>query len=193
LEKGNTARTLQLEKDEIPVVKDLSLLTLKPVVYVANVDEEGLKTKSYSTIVEQIAEQEEAGLVVICGDMESEISLLDSEEERKEFMKDLGVDESGLQKLVKVGYELLNLITFFTTVGPELRAWTVLKGTRAPQAAGKIHSDMERGFIKAEISSYTDFIKAGSLASAKEEGHLRLEGKDYIIQDGDIVLFKFSS
>lgn len=193
LEKGNTARTLQLEKDEIQVVKDLSLLTLKPVVYVANVDEEGLKTKSYSTIVEQIAEQEEAGLVVICGDMESEISLLDSAEERKEFMKDLGVDESGLQKLVKVGYELLNLITFFTTVGPELRAWTVLKGTRTPQAAGKIHSDMERGFIKAEISSYTDFIKAGSLASAKEEGHLRLEGKDYIIQDGDIVYFKFSS
>jgi hypothetical protein len=161
-------------------------------VYVANADEEELKARNYSTTVEQIAKQEKAGLVVVCGDMESEIALLESEEEKREFMKDLGLEESGLQKLVKVGYRLLNLITFFTTVGPELRAWTVLKGTKAPHAAGKIHSDMEHGFIKAEVASYLDFIKAGSLASAKEEGHLRLEGKDYIIQDGDIVYFKFS-
>jgi GTP-binding protein YchF len=192
LEEGKTVRTLQLEEDEIHVVKDLFLLTIKPVVYVANVDEEELKEKSYSTIVEKIAEQEKAGLVVICGDMESEIALLESEEEKREFFADLGLKESSLHKLVKVGYELLGLITFYTTVGPELRAWTVLKGTRAPQAAGKIHSDMERGFIKAEVASYPDFIKAGSLASAREEGHLRLEGKDYIIQDGDIVYFKFS-
>ena len=192
LEKGETARTLQCEKDEIPLVKDLALLTLKPVVYVANVDEEELKKKDYSAVMEQIAEKEKAGLVIICGDMEAEIARLESEEEKEEFMNDLGLKESGLQKLVKTGYGLLNLITFYTTVGPELRAWTVLKGTKAPQAAGKIHSDMEHGFIKAEVVSYPDFIKAGSLASAKEEGHLRLEGKDYIIQEEDIVHFRFS-
>ncbi len=192
LEEGKPARTLQSEKDEMRIVKDLSLLTLKPVVYVANVDEEDLKEKSHSTIVEQIAKQEKAGLVIICGDMESEITLLEDEEEKKEFMKDLGLEESGLLKLVKAGYGLLKLITFYTTVGPELRAWTLLKGTAAPQAAGKIHSDMEQGFIKAEIVSYDDFIKAGSLTAIKEEGHLRLEGKDYIIQDGDIAHFRFS-
>ena len=192
LEEGKATRTLQLKEDEIHILKDLSLLTLKPVVYVANVDEEELRAKSNSTIIEQIAEQEKAGLVVICGDMESEIALLESEQEKIEFMKDLGLEESGLQRLVKVGYELLNLITFYTTVGPELRAWTVLKGTRAPQAAGKIHSDMEQGFIKAEVVSYDDFIKAGSLTTVKEEGHLHLEGKDYTIQDRDIVHFRFS-
>lgn len=192
LEEGKPARTLQSEKDEMRIVKDLSLLTLKPVVYVANVDEESLRERSHSTIVEQIAEQEKAGLVIICGDMESEITLLEDEEEKKEFMKDLGLEESGLLKLVKAGYGLLKLITFYTTVGPELRAWTLLKGTAAPQAAGKIHSDMEQGFIKAEIVSYDDFIKAGSLTAVKEEGHLRLEGKDYIIQDGDIAHFRFS-
>jgi len=192
LEEGKTVRTLPYKEDEMHIVKDLSLLTLKPVVYVANVDEEELREKRYSTIIEQIAQQERAGLVVICGDMESEIALLESEEEKGEFMKDLGLEQSGLQKLVKVGYGLLNLITFYTTVGPELRAWTVLKGTGAPQAAGKIHSDMERGFIKAEVVSYFDFIKAGSSASAREEGHLRLEGKDYVVQDGDIVYFRFS-
>jgi len=192
LETGKTVRTLQLKEDEVSVLKDLSLLTIKPVVYVANVDEEELTEKNYSIIVEQIAKKENSGLVVICGDMESEIALLESDEEKREFLKDLGLEETGLYKLVKVGYGLLNLITFYTTVGPELRAWTVLKGTRAPQAAGKIHSDMEAGFIKAEVVSYFDFIKAGSSASAKQEGYLRLEGKDYIIQDGDIIYFRFS-
>ena len=192
LEEGKPARTLQAEEDEIRVVKDLSLLTLKPVLYLANVDEEDLKEKSRSAMVKQIAEQGKAGLVIICGDMESEITLLEDEEEKKEFMNDLGLEESGLQKLVKAGYELLQLITFYTTVGPELRAWTLKKGTAAPQAAGKIHSDMEQGFIKAEIVAYDDFFKAGSLTAAKEEGHLKLEGKDYIIQDGDIAHFRFS-
>ena len=191
LEEGKPARTLQAEKDEMRVVKDLSLLTLKPVLYVANVDEEDLKEKNHSAMVKQIAEREKAGLVIICGDMESEITLLECEEEKKEFMNDLGLEESGLQTLIKVGYGLLQLITFYTTVGPELRAWTLLKGTAAPQAAGKIHSDMEQGFIKAEIVAYDDFIKAGSFTAAKEEGHLKLEGKDYIIQDGDIAHFRF--
>lgn len=192
LEEGKPARTLQCEKDEMLIVRDMSLLTSKPVVYVANVDEGDLRVKNYSTIVGLIAEQEKAGLVVICGDMESEIALLEDEDEKNEFLKDLGLEESGLQKLISVGYGLLKLITFYTTVGPELRAWTLLKGTAAAQAAGKIHSDMERGFIKAEIVSYPDFIKTGSLNAAKEEGHLRLEGKDYIIQDGDIAHFRFS-
>lgn len=192
LEEGKPVRTLQREKDEMHVMNDLSLLTLKPVVYVANVDESDLKERSYSAVVNQIADQEGAGLVIICGDMESEIAQLEDEKEKKEFMKDLGLEESGLQKLVKTGYGLLKLITFYTTVGPELRAWTLLKGTAAPQAAGKIHSDMEHGFIKAEIVSYDDFIKAGSLTAVKEEGHLRMEGKDYIIQDGDIAHFRFS-
>jgi ribosome-binding ATPase YchF (GTP1/OBG family) len=123
--------------------------------------------------------------------MESEIVALESEEEKREFMKELGLERSGLEQLVTVGYGLLNLITFYTTVGPELRAWTVLKGTKAPQAAGKIHTDMERGFIKAEVVSYADFTKAGSLTAVREEGHLRIEGKDYTIQDGDIVYFRF--
>ena len=193
LEEGKTARTLPLGEDALQIVKELFLLTLNPVVYVANVDEEDLREKRYSAAVEQIAQDEHAGFVVICGDMESEIALLESEEEKSEFMKDLGLKESGLQKLVKAGYEILNLITFYTTVGPELRAWTVLQGTRAPQAAGKIHTDMERGFIKAEVISYADFIKAGSFPTAREEGHLRLEGKDYTSQDGDILYFKFSS
>ena len=124
--------------------------------------------------------------------MEAEIALLEDEGERKEFMADMGLSESGLKQLVTAGYRTLNLITFYTTVGPELRAWTVREGTRAPHAAGKIHSDMERGFIKAEVIAYDDFIKAGSLTVAREEGHLRLEGKDYTMQDGDIAHFKFS-
>jgi len=191
LEGGKAVRTLLLE-EEMHLVKDLSLLTSKPVVYVANVDEEELKTRYYSAVVAQVASEEGAGVVVICGDMESEIVALESEEEKREFMKELGLERSGLEQLVTVGYGLLNLITFYTTVGPELRAWTVLKGTKAPQAAGKIHTDMERGFIKAEVVSYADFTKAGSLTAVREEGHLRIEGKDYTIQDGDIVYFRFS-
>lgn len=192
LERGNPVRTMVWKEEEHLLLKDLSLLTAKPLLYVANVDEEELKGKALSAAVRQRAEREKTGFVVICGDLEAEIALLEREEERKEFMADLGLWESGLDQLVKVGYGMLNLITFYTTVGTELRAWTVIRGTRAPQAAGKIHSDMEHGFIKAEVVSYDDFIKAGSLAAAREEGHLRLEGKDYTVHDGDIVHFKFS-
>ena len=192
LEAGNPVRTLERNEDERAIMEELFLLTTRPVIYVANVDEEELQNKKCSGVLEQIARQEKTGFVVICGDMESEIALLEDEGERREFMDDLGLSESGLNQLVTVGYKTLNLITFYTTVGPELRAWTVLEGTRAPQAAGKIHSDMEQGFIKAEVISYDDFIKAGSLSVAREEGHLRLEGRDYSISDGDIVQFKFS-
>jgi GTP-binding protein YchF len=193
LEAGNPVRTLQWDEDELSIMEELFLLTTRPVIYVANVDEEELQKKKFSAVLEQIAQQEKTGFVVICGDMEAEIALLEDEGERREFMADLGLNESGLAKLVTVGYGILNLITFYTTVGPELRAWTVLRGTRAPQAAGKIHSDMERGFIKAEVIAYDDFVRTGSLTVSKEEGHLRLEGKDYIMHDGDIAHFKFSS
>jgi GTP-binding protein YchF len=193
LEEGNPVRTLQWDEDECAVMEELFLLTTRPVIYVANVDEEELQEKKFSSVLERIAQQEKTGFVVICGDMEAEIALLEDEGERREFMADLGLSESGLKQLVTAGYSTLNLITFYTTVGPELRAWTVLEGTKAPQAAGKIHSDMEQGFIKAEIIGYDDFIEAGSLTVAKEEGHLRLEGKDYAMHDGDIAYFKFSS
>lgn len=192
LEKGMAVRTLEWEEKELALLKELSLLTAKPLLYVANVDEEELRVKRCSAVVDERARQEKAGYVVICGDLEAEIARLESEEERKEFMADMGVAESGLEQLVKAGYRVLNLITFYTTVGTELRAWTVVQGTRAPQAAGKIHSDMEHGFIKAEVVSYDDFVKAGSLSAAREEGHMRLEGKEYTVHDGDILHFKFS-
>jgi hypothetical protein len=192
LEEGKPVRTLQWEEDELSIMEELFLLTTRPVIYVANVDEKELQKKEFSAGLEQIAQQEKTGFVVICGDMESEIALLEDEGERRAFMADLGLRESGLKQLVRAGYKTLNLITFYTTVGPELRAWTVREGTRAPQAAGKIHSDMERGFIKAEVIAYDEFMKAGSLTVAKEEGSLRLEGKDYIMHDGDIAYFKFS-
>jgi len=193
LEEGNPVRMLQWDGEELAIIEELFLLTTRPVIYVANVDEKELQEKACSGVLEQIARQEKTGFVVICGDMESEIALLEDEGERREFMADLGLSESGLKQLVTVGYKTLSLITFYTPVGPELRAWTVLEGTRAPQAAGKIHSDMEGGFIKAEVIAYDDFIQAGSLTVAKEEGYLRLEGKEYTINDGDLVLFKFSS
>jgi GTP-binding protein YchF len=192
LEEGKPVRTLPWDEDELSVIQELFLLTTRPVIYVANVDEKELQKKEFSAVLAQIAQQEKTGFVAICGDMESEIALLEDEGERREFMADLGLSESGMKQLVTVGYKTLNLITFYTTVGPELRAWTVRGGTRAPQAAGKIHSDMERGFIKAEVIAYDDFIKAGSLTVAKEEGSLRLEGKEYTMHDGDIAYFKFS-
>lgn len=192
LERGMAARTMEWEDHESALLKEISLLTAKPLLYVANVDEEDFRAKSCTAAVEERARREKAEWVVICGDLESEIARLESEEERQAFMADMGLAESGLEQLVRVGYRMLNLITFYTTVGTELRAWAVKRGTRAPQAAGKIHSDMEHGFVKAEVVSYDDFVKAGSLSAAREEGHLRLEGKEYAVRDGDILHFKFS-
>ena len=192
LEQGMAVRTMEWEQKERGMLKELSLLTAKPLLYVANVDEEDFRAKSCSAVVEERARREKAGYVVICGDLESEIARLESEEERKEFMVDLGLAESGLEQLVRTGYRMLDLVTFYTTVGTELRAWTVARGTMAPQAAGKIHSDMEHGFIKAGVVSYDDLIKAGSLPAVREEGLVRLEGKEYIVRDGDILHFKFS-
>ncbi len=191
LGRGTPVRKISINEDEEVIVRDLHLLTAKKVLYVANVSEAILKEGSiHIQKIEEIARIEGAKILVICGDIEAEITEL-PKDEQKEFLNDLGLQESGLQKLIREGYDLLGLITFYTTVGPELRAWTLQIGTKASVAAGKIHSDMERGFIKAEIIHFNDFILLGSLSAAKESGLIRSEGKDYIITDGDIAYFRF--
>lgn len=174
------------------LLKELNLLTAKPVLFVANVDEKGLKQESHLVAkVRETAEKENAGVVVMCGKIEAEIAEL-SEDERMEFLNGIGLKESGLDRLAKKGHELLGLITFFTAGKKEVKAWTVAKDTKAPQAAGVIHSDFEKGFIRAEVISYDDYISCGSELAAKEKGLMRLEGKDYIVQDGDIMHFRFA-
>ena len=191
LGRGLAVRNVPLA-DGKSILNELGLLTSKNTLYVANVSEAVLKGKSdYVQRVEETAKRQGAKVIVICGDMESEMTTL-AKEERQAFLEDLGLHESGLHQLIRTGHELLGLITFYTTVGPELRAWTIPSGTKAPVAAGKIHSDMEKGFIRAEILHYSDLIKAGGLAQAREKGLLHIEGKDYQIRDGDIVLFRFN-
>jgi ribosome-binding ATPase YchF (GTP1/OBG family) len=173
------------------IVRDLHLLTAKKVLYVSNVSEAVLKGATDCILkVESIARKEDANAIAICGDLEAEIAELPKDEQQV-FLNGLGIQESGLSKLIRTGYALLGLITFYTTVGPELRAWTVPRGTRAPEAAGRIHSDMEEGFIKADIIHYDDFIRMGSLSSAKDAGLIRIEGRDYMIADGNIAYFRF--
>lgn len=192
LVKGTPLRSCIFSSDEEYVLRDLHLLTGKKILYVANVSESVLKgNNDYIQKVDSLANREGSKTIVICGDLESEIAEL-SKEEQKEFLHDLGLPESGLQKLIREGYDLLNLITFYTTVGTELRAWTIPCGTKAPAAAGKIHGDMERGFIRAEIIHYDEFMKIGSMAKAKEQGLIRSEGKDYTLMDGDIAYFRFN-
>jgi ribosome-binding ATPase YchF (GTP1/OBG family) len=162
------------------------------VLYVANVEEEALSGKDEAVLkVERFAAQGHAAAVVICGRLEAEMAELPPPE-RDEFLAAMGLEESGLKRLIRAGYDLLGLITFYTTVGPELRAWTIPRGTQAPAAAGRIHSDMERGFIRAEILRYEDFLRLGGVSQAREKGLLRIEGRDYAIQDGDIVHFRFN-
>ncbi len=174
--------------------KELFLLTVKPLMYIANISEEDLpegENSDYVKSLRELAEKEGSPVVIICGKFEEELAELEVEE-KKEFLKEMGLKEPGLHKLVKEGKKLLNLVSFFTTKSEEARAWLVKKGTKAPQAAGKIHSDMEKGFICAEVINYEEYIKIGSFQKAKELGAVRTEGKDYKIQDGDIVLFKFN-
>ena len=188
---GTTAREITFQEDEQITVRDLHLLTAKKVLYVSNVSEAVLKGATDCILkVESIARKEDSNAIAICGNLEAEIAEL-PKEEHQVFLNALGIQESGLSKLIREGYNLLELITFYTTVGPELRAWTVPRGSRAPEAAGKIHSDMEKGFIKADIIHYNDFIRTGSLSSAKEAGIIRIEGRDYIMADGDIAYFRF--
>ncbi|MDK7722321.1 redox-regulated ATPase YchF [Peptoniphilus lacrimalis] len=195
LEEGKPARSLELSDEEEKIIKNFALLTLKPVIYVANVSEEDAHNNGQDNEmvkkVKEMADKSNDETVVISCEIESEISEL-SEDEKQLFLKDLGLDESGLDKLIKSSYKLLGLISFLTTGEMESRAWTIKKGTKAPGAAGKIHTDMERGFIKADIISYEDLVSQGSMAAAREKGLIRSEGKDYIMQDGDVCVFKFN-
>ena len=194
LEKGIPARAIDLNDEELEIIKDMFLLTSKPIIYIANISEEQMSNAENDEKVKQVkeyAQKENAEVIPLCVKIEEELSGLD-ESDKAEMLEALGLQESGLDKLIKKSYDLLGLMSFITAGEPEVRAWTIKKGTKAPKAAGKIHSDIERGFIKAEIVSYDDLIREGSMVSAKEKGLVRQEGKDYIMQDGDIVLFKFN-
>lgn len=196
LEEGKSARTIadDLDEDEYAFVKSLDLLSFKPIIYVANVGEDDAASRNeYSEKVAEFAEKEGARSVTICAEIEEEISELE-DDEKSEYLQELGIEESGLDKLVKASYSLLNLISFLTAGEDEVRAWTITDGTKAPQAAGKIHTDFERGFIRAETISYDTFMNecGGSMTKAKEKGLLRSEGKDYVVKDGDIITFLFN-
>ena len=194
LEEGKSARTLEFNEEEQVLIKDMFLLTTKPILYIANVSEEQLENPDDNDNVKKVkeyAKKENAEVIPLCVKIEEELSGLE-ENDKKEMLEALGLEESGLDKVIKKSYDLLGLMSFLTAGEPEVRAWTIKKGTKAPQAAGKIHSDIERGFIKAEIVSYEDLVREGSMVAAKEKGLVRSEGKEYIMQDGDIVLFKFN-
>ena len=192
LEAGQSARTVDLTEEEYPFIKQMYLLTMKPVLYVANVQEDDAATgNDYVELVRDIAAQDDAEVVVVSAKIEEELATLD-EEDRDMFLEDLGMEQSGLDVLIQQAYSLLGLETFFTAGEPEVRAWTFRKGMKAPQAAGVIHSDFERGFIRAETVSYDDLIELGSTQAAKEHGKYRSEGKDYVVQDGDVMLFRFN-
>lgn len=194
LEEGKAARTLELSEEEQELIKDSFLLTLKPILYIANVEEEQLEKAEQDPLVMKVkeyAKNEKAKVIPLCIKIEEELSSL-SEEDKKEMLEALGLEESGLDKLIKASYDLLGLMSFLTAGEPEVRAWTIKKGTKAPEAAGKIHSDIQRGFIRAEVVSYDDLIREGSMNAAREKGLIRSEGKDYVMQDGDIVLFRFN-
>ncbi|WP_343247445.1 redox-regulated ATPase YchF [Diplocloster hominis] len=196
LEEGKMAKGFETEdEEELALLAGYQLLTYKPVIYAANVSEDDLADDGAANpFVQQVREyaaQEHSEVFVICAQIEQEIAELD-EEEKKMFLEDLGLKESGLEKLIKASYSLLGLISYLTAGEPETRAWTITKGMKAPQAAGKIHSDFERGFIRAEVVNYQDLLDCGSTAAAKEKGLVRLEGKEYVVKDGDVILFRFN-
>ena len=194
LENGNPLRTMELSDEERETIKDAFFLTDKKVIYVANVSESqipNMETDPNVVKVKEYAKAEGAEVIVLCAKLEEELSELD-DEDKEMLMQDYGIEESGLDKLIKASYSLLGLISFLTAGKQECRAWTIKNGTKAPQAAGKIHSDFERGFIKAEVVSYDDLMKYGSMNATKEKGLVRLEGKDYVVKDGDIILFRFN-
>lgn len=195
LEEGKSARSYDFSDDEREWMHDLPLLSAKPVIYAANLSEDDFRNniennKNYKTVCD-IAQQEHAAVLPICAKIEEEIVDMD-DEDKAMFLEDLGLEESGLNRIIREGYALLGLISYLTAGKQEVRAWTITKGTRAPQAAGKIHTDFEKGFIRAEVVSYDDLVACGSMSAAKEKGLVRLEGKDYVMQDGDVVLFRFN-
>ena len=194
LEDGHLAKTLELEDDdEAAMIKEYNLLTAKPVIYAANVAEDDLAGEDNDLVkkVREYAEAEGSEVFSICAQIEEEISELD-DDEKKMFLEDLGIEESGLDKLITASYRLLGLMSFLTAGEDETRAWTIKIGTKAPQAAGKIHTDFERGFIKAEVVNYQNLLDCGSYAGAREKGLVRMEGKEYVVQDGDVILFRFN-
>ena len=189
--EGGMARSVELSKEELAAVGYLNFLTLKPTMYIANVNEDGFENNPFLDQVREYAQGENAVVVPVCAAIESEMSELD-EEDRNEFLADLGIEEPGLNRVIRSGYELLELQTYFTAGVQEVRAWTIPVGATAPQAAGKIHTDFEKGFIRAEVVGYDDFIQFKGESGAKEAGKWRLEGKDYIVKDGDVVHFRFN-
>jgi len=191
LNAGEAVRTLGLSEDEAKLIKELCLITIKPTLYVANVQDDGFENNPMLDKVKAFAEKEGSKVVAVCAAIEAEIVQLD-EDEKKEFLEDLGLEEPGLNRVVRAGYELLNLSTYFTAGVKEVRAWTIPVNATAPQAAGVIHSDFEKGFIRAEVVSYADFIAYNGEQGAKDAGKCRLEGKEYKVQDGDVMHFRFN-
>ena len=194
LNAGQSARTYECSEDDMALIATSDLLSLKPIIYAANTDEEGftnLEGNKYYQQVKELAEKEGAQVLPICARMEQDIAELEGEDKQM-FLEELGVEESGLDRLIKCSYSLLGLISFLTYGKDECRAWTIRKGTKAPKAAGKIHTDIERGFIRAEVIAFTDMMACGSVNAAKEKGLLRSEGKEYVVQDGDMIYFRFN-
>ena len=191
LAEGNSARSLELDKDERKVVREFHLITIKPILFIANVNEDGFEDNPYLDAVREIAAQEAAEVVPVCAELEAEISQLD-EEDQAEFLEGIGLEEPGLNRVIRAGYDLLELQTFFTAGEKEVRAWTVKQGATAPNGAGRIHTDFERGFIRAEVTAYDDYIEFKGEQGAKDAGKWRLEGKDYLMQEGDVVHFRFN-
>lgn len=191
LNEAQPLRSFPLNEQELKSLKSLNLLTLKPTMYIANVDEEGFENNPYLEEVKEIAEQENAVVVPICNKLEAEIAELE-DDEKAEFLQEMGMEEPGLNRVIRAGYNLLGLHTYFTAGVKEVRAWTIPVGATAPNAAGKIHTDFEKGFIRAEIVSYDDYIAGNGEQGAKDAGKWRLEGKDYIVQDGDVIHFRFN-
>lgn len=193
LEQGRNIRELELSREEQQVIADLFLLTQKPVLYVINVDEASMHTgNKYSEMLAEVASREGAGMIVMNNSIEAQIAEMEDPADRKLFMEEYGMKEPALDRLIHSTYALLDLYTYFTAGVQEVRAWTIRRGWKAPQAAGVIHSDFERGFIKAEVIAYEDFVRFGSEAACREHGRLRIEGKDYVVQDGDIMHFRFN-
>ena len=193
LEQGRSARTVELEKEDRKLVADLNLLTDKPVLYVCNVDEKSAATGNvYTEAVRAAIAGEKAEMLVIAAATEADIAELESYEERQMFLEDLGLEESGVARLIKSAYKLLNLETFFTTGADETRAWTYSRGMKAPQTAGIIHTDFEKGFIRAEVIKYDDYVTLGSEKACRDAGKIGIEGKEYVVQDGDIMHFLFN-
>jgi GTP-binding protein YchF len=193
LEAGKPARTAPVEEDNKEVIEDIFLITDKPVLYVCNVDETSLLTgNAYTKKIEEIAKSEDAEMLIIAGKLEAEIAELEDLEEREMFLLDAGLKEPGVNKLIQSAYRILDLCTYFTVGKKEVRAWTFHKGMRAPEAAGVIHTDFQKGFIKAEVIKYDDFLSLGSEQACKEKGKMNMEGKEYVVADGDIMNFKFN-